>query len=461
MYNIIFNKNNQFKYKQIYEYFKREIELGSRVKGDKLPSKRSLSLNLSVSINTVEYAYNQLVDEGYLYTIEKKGYFVEDIDNLYVRSNDISLSIRKKDKEELSLYKYDFSFFGVDKSYFPWNTFKKLSREVFDENKDDILESFDSKGHIYLRKSIARYLAESRGFLPKSRNIIIDSSTDDIMQKLFLLFPNKYIYSMENPGFIDIYNLSKDLFKDMKAVDIDEDGIIIDKLNKSGSNIVFTTPSHQFPKGIIYPVSRRLELLNWASKKDRYIIEDDYDSEFKYSYSPVPSLKSLDRLDNVIYIGNFSKSISPSIRITYMVLPDSLIDSWESRNYFSCNVSLSTQLLIAKFIDGGYYNRHLNRMRKIYKRKRELLVGEIKDIKHAKIKGTKAGFHIILALDKGINLELLINRLKKRSVRLYSVNDYLIYGSEYNELLIGFSSIDESNIIEGCKIIKEEINIIY
>ena len=314
-------------YQQLYLYIKKQIKNNILKTDDKLPSKRSLSNHLGISINTITNAYEMLIDEGYLYRVfidgEIKTSFVSDIDNLVsIDFDKNSLLLREDIKQK---YKYNLKYNNIDTSNFPLYNWKKSTLNVIDNN--EWLESRDSKGLLSLRKCICKYLYNSRNVVTSPDNIIISSGLEYLFQILFYVLLDDSIYGIENPGF----KMFKQIFDNnnlkFNLIDIDKKGISIKDINKSDSNIICVTPSHQFPTGVIMPIDRRVQLLNWVNKKStRFIIEDDYDSEFKYYGKPIPALKSLDKSERVIYLGNFSKSLTPTLRVSYMVLPDDLMN---------------------------------------------------------------------------------------------------------------------------------------
>ena len=435
-------------YLQIYEYFKKEIIDGNYKANTKLPSKRSLAKEYNISLNTVENAYAKLLEEGFIYSKERCGFFVSNVGELYVLDNKkITL---EKETEDI---KYDFSYNGVSKEGFPFKLFKKISCSIFE---DDILQKVNYQGYMPLRIQIAQYLNKSRGFKPDPCSIIISSGTEYIFQIIFNFINGKY--AIENPGYKMLSNIMD--LNDIKYeyIDVDENGMSYKDLKKSNCNFCVLTPAHQFPTGVIMNAKRRVDFLNL--KKLKYIIEDDYDSEFKYSKRPVPSLKSIDVNDKVIYIGSFSKSISPSFRVSFMVLPFELMKKYNEKfKYFICPVSITVQKILTNFIESGEFEKHLNRMRKIYSKKRELIIDTLKDEKNIKIKGKDAGLHVVLEYKKKISEDEIVKKAKEKKIKVYGLSSYgrkkEKAKKENASILIGFATLTDEELVNGLEILKK------
>lgn len=288
-------------YRQLYNYIKKEIRTGNIPYDTKLPSKRKLSSYLNISQNTIQTAYEQLIEEGYITPIVKKGFFVNNLDNIL----SLDLKIHEEleaEKENYQKLTYDFSYHGVDQDSFPFSIWRKLFKEVINEYDMDILKTGSAQGSKHLRISLAKYLRQSRGVDCTAENIVISSGTESLYQILIQLLGQEYVYGIENPGYEKLNLLFKSNNTKFKAINIDNSGMKIENVERSGADILCITPAHQFPLGGIMPISRRIKILNWAYEKaNRYIIEDDYDSEFKYSGKPIPALCGLDTYGKVIY----------------------------------------------------------------------------------------------------------------------------------------------------------------
>lgn len=428
---------------QIYEYFKNEIINGTYKANTKLPSKRNLAKEYKISLNTVDNAYSKLLEEGFIYSKERQGFFVSDVGELYVLdSKPIHIT-----KEEENI-EYDFSYSGVSEE-FPYKIFKKISSNIFD-NKD-ILEKVDYQGYLPLRTQISEYLDKSRGFKADPSQIVISSGSEYLFQIIFKLISGKF--GIEDPGYSMLSNIMDTNDIKYEFISVDENGMDLTKLKKSKSDFCVITPAHQFPTGVIMNMQRRVELLNM--KKIKYVIEDDYDSEFKYSKRPVPALKSIDVNDKVIYIGSFSKSISPSFRVSFMVLPFDLVEKYNKIfKFFICPVSIMVQKMLTTFIESGEFEKHLNRMRKIYSKKRQLLIDMLSERKDITIRGADAGLHVVLEYPKNYSEEYIVKKAKEKKIKVYGLSSY---GTkrEIPSILLGFATLSEEKLKEGVKLFLE------
>lgn len=438
-------------YRQLYSFIKSEIQSGRITYNTKLPSKRKLSSYLGVSQNTIQGAYDQLIEEGYIVPIERKGFFVNKIDNLIqIENREISKKVNDDSHEPTVLY--DFSYHGVDMETFPFKTWRKLAKDVINEYDREIVQLGDPQGHISLRTGIQEYLHQSRGVKCSAEQIIISSGTEFLFQILFQLFDRDSIYGIENPGYEKLGLLFSSNRTEFRPVNIDEEGMIPEEIIKSKANILCITPAHQFPSGEIMPIRRRVQILNWANEENnRYIIEDDYDSEFKYSGKPIPALQGLDYNEKVIYMGAFSKSLSPAIRVSYMVLPMPLVKEYMRKlSFIICPVPIIDQKVLFRFIQEGYFERHLNKMRNIYKRKREILVRGIKELNCGmEVLGADTGLHLLLKVNNGMTEEQLESSALLQGIKVYGVSKYYLEKNHFEKLpriLIGFAAMKESEI---------------
>lgn len=443
-------------YEQIYGYIKEQIKSGMLVKGTRIPSGRVLSSYLEVSRSTVIMAYEQLISEGYIESRPGSGYYVADIEGLY------SVSVKKEKKrteiKPLPKYSYDFSPRGIDLNSFPFNNWRKITRNVLVDDNKELFAAGSPQGEPEFRETISRYLYQSRGVSCSYENILIGAGTEYFMMLLTQLLDKDVVYAMENPTYMQTYRILRSLNRKVCAVNLDESGMSIEGLRKSGADIAYVMPSHQYPLGIVMPVKRRRELLLWAlESENRYIIEDDYDSEFRYKGKPIPALRGSDDVDKVIYIGTFSKSIAPAIRMSYMVLPDKLLEIYHERLYFySCTVPRIDQNIVNQFLSDGYYERHLNKMRALYKSRHDVIIAEMKKMEDRFIiSGENAGIHILLTSQKGVSEKELIEKAAAADVCVYPLSAYYIEGCASNAatVMLGYANMDEKRIKKGIDIL--------
>ncbi|KZN95564.1 GntR family transcriptional regulator [Aeribacillus pallidus] len=449
------DKSNHI-YQQIYKSLKEAILERKIPTNEKLPSKRKLAEKLGVSINSVSNAYEQLLAEGYIYAIERKGYYVENITQFNNQKeakmnfpDDLKEEFSKKDEGWLSL-----SHMTADISMFPFKEWMKCEKIAIKNHKNELSDISHPQGPYLVRKTISRMIALTRGVKCEPEQVIIGPGTQPLLRQVLGMQRENIKAAIENPGYSRIYQLLKDMNFEVFPIDLDKKGIDIKKVEALNPHFLFITPSHQFPTGIIMPISRRIELLNWASASEgRYIVEDDYDSEFKYGTDNIPSLQSLDRNQRVIYAGTFSKTIMPSFRISYLVLPPDLLR--EYKRHFSYWIQGSNTLNLITlhyFIESGEYAKHVKRMNNHYEMKRENLIKELKwkfrnDIK---IKNVPAGLHFIAEFKTDKGYKEIEERAKKEKLEIYSMKRFNLLGNiEEGKkiiLIIGFANIKNEDI---------------
>jgi GntR family transcriptional regulator/MocR family aminotransferase len=444
-------------YQQLYAFIKSEIQAGNIICDAKLPSKRRLSSYLKISQNTVQSAYDQLIEEGYIASIEKKGFFVCRIDNL-MKLPSFSHNESTNTNTQVNVT-YDFSYQGVDQPTFPFDAWRKLTKEVINEFDNELLQPGDSLGYHRLRSVLSLYLHQSRGVNCNADQVIISSGTEILFQSLIQLFDKDKIYGIENPGYEKLNQLFTGNRAGFIPINIDNKGMIPSEVYKKNADILCLSPSHQFPSGEIMPINRRIQLLNWANEADnRYLIEDDYDSEFKYSGKPIPALQGIDTNEKVIYMGSLSKCISPTLRVSYMVLPSHLIKLYHKKlSYMLCPVPILEQKVLCSFIENGYFERHLNKMRTVYKKKRDTLVKALSELKRdIEILGADAGLHILIRVPNEMTEEQLIASALEYGVRTYGISKYYAdksYIDKKPSLLLGFAAMQESDIIKAISLL--------
>ncbi|MFJ8243890.1 PLP-dependent aminotransferase family protein [Peribacillus asahii] len=456
MKNIIFSfKDDSPKYKQIYEQFKLFIESGDIPAGDSLPSIRQLADSLQVSRNTTLMAYEQLVAEGYIRGEGRKGYFVNELDTLLFQ--DALVLPNKKQIKSVTPAIIDFRAGAVDQGNFPLKLWRKIAYRVL-----TLQESFrygEPFGELCLREQIATYLLQSRGVKTDPNAIIIGSSTQQMLIYLGQILKDDFTsIIVEDPG----YEGAREAFQfhcfTLETLPVYELGADFSKLEQITSRLIYITPSHQSPIGVSMSIQQRQLLIHWANKKHGFIIEDDYDSEFRYTQQPFPALASIDST-RVIYLGNFSKSFLPGIRLSYMVLPQLLLDRYKHQFFhFESTTSLLSQLTMAKFMEEGEWNRHIKRMRLVYKRKMQCLVSELK--KHfdenISIIGEQSGLYILVKVHLNRSEEELIERASIYGVKVYPTSIYFIKNhSDEAMIKLGFSNLTCEEIQLGVELLKK------
>lgn len=449
-------------YEQIYTYIKQDIQTGRIRAKEKLPSTRSLSACLEVSRSTVDLAYEQLLSEGYIESLPCKGYYACQIEALYhfQESKAVktpALSMKK------TAYAYDFTPSGIDLDSFPYGTWRKITRNILLDDNKDLFQLGDPKGEWELREAVTDYLHQARGVNCRPEQVIIGAGNDYLLLLLSAILGTGRRIAMETPTYKHAYKIFAQLGFELCTVPVDASGMQVSRLERSGAGIAYVMPSHQYPLGIVMPIKRRLELLSWAGREEgRYIIEDDYDSEFRYKGKPIPALRGTDGQEKVIYLGTFSKSIAPAIRISYLVLPEGLLQESENNlQKFSSTVSRIDQMTLYQFLKEGHYERHLNRMRAIYGRKHELLLGELKKMSgFCRVTGEHAGVHLLVEFTNGMTEREAIERAGAAGVKVYPLSEYEIgNGPEIRErpgqkrqnatVILGYATLSEKELVEA------------
>lgn len=444
-------KTNIPLYEQIYNQISHDITEGKLSVGMKLPSKRKLGDFLNVSQTTIEYAYGQLTAEGFISSIPRKGFFVQAIEELaYVQPiNRLPKSLPSQSKS----ITIDFSPGDVDTDSFPFTKWRKYAKDVIDESSKDLLLLGDPHGDIELRKEIAQYLYHSRGVDCTAEQVIVGSGTEQLMPLLIRILGTDAIYAIEDPGYLLTHHVFVHNNRDAIPVPVDEEGMDIQTLQKSMATVAYLTPSHQFPTGTVLSAARRTALLNWASAKDtHFIIEDDYDSEFRYAGRPIPALQGMDKGENVIYLSTFSKSLMPSLRIAYMVLPNVLLTKYRNAFiHYASTVPRLDQHILARFMEDGQFSRHLNKMRTTYRRKLQVLLDALQPYAaNVSFSGEEAGMHIIITIQSNENEEQLTEAAANIGIRIYGLTKYRTRPVEGPpSFLIGFGGLSTETINTG------------
>lgn len=458
---INFRDDGSHLYEQIYDHIKDEIRKGKLLYREKLPSTRSLAAYLQVSRSTVELAYEQLLSEGYIESVPYKGYFVARVEELY-RIGESDGKKKQAFQGQKEKYIVDFSPNAVDMSHFPFGIWRRITKNILSQDKKETFSLGEAKGDLKLRETIARYLHASRGVNADASRIIVGAGNDYLLMLLRYVLGEGRTIAFENPTYPRAYKIFRLFAGKLVTVPSDESGVCVDALQEGGADVVYVMPSHQYPTGVVMPIGRRLELLKWAAgEEERYVIEDDYDSEFRYRGKPVPSLQASDTAGKVIYIGTFSKSIAPAIRVSFMVLPEKLMRRYEEQYaVFSSTVSRIDQTVLNDFIEEGAFERHLNRMRKVYKEKHELLLEELKPfLKDFSLSGENAGLHVLLTDLRGRSETALKEAAARAGVRVYGISEALVEEKAEGEMLpatvlLGFGGLTEEQIRKGIKLLK-------
>ena len=429
-------------YEALYRCIRRDILSGALAPGEKLPSKRALAQNLEVSKITVEAASNQLMEEGYIRAVEKVGYFVEQVEHIH------------REPEQTGEAPEPEVLPASGPQHFPFSVWSRLQREVMLDYGENLLRPLPNRGVPELRRAIALHLAEFRGMEVDPANILIGAGTDFLYNLLIQLLGRELIYAVEDPGYEKIRRIYASGGVTVVSAPMDGEGVRPDELGEA--RVLHISPSHHFPTGLITPLSRRMELLDWARKQGGWIIEDDYDSEFRFDSHPKPSMLSLDR-ERVIYMNSFSKSLAPSIRISYIVLPPALMEKFQSRlGFYSCTVTSFEQYTLARFLSRGFFEKHINRMRKFYKKQRNLIISQLKQWDYAEkltIYEQDAGLHFILKVETSLSDRQLGQLFESEGLGIRCLTDYYHEKNhgDLHCLVVNYASFGEDTLPRALK----------
>ncbi len=451
-------------YEFLYNCIREDILSGKLSADEKLPSKREMASNHGISIITVQNAYEQLLVEGYIYSQEKKGYFVSEISDTegasFVREEtDYEAKTKPTDDKE---YIVDFSSNHIMYDSFPFSTWSKIMRRTITDSEPDFLESPDHAGVRELREAIATHLNEFRGMKVNPDNIIIGAGMEYLYGMVVQLLGKNHMIAIEDPGHRKVRRVYESHGVKCVPIPVGKEGMDVDAFKESKTKVVHLSPSHHFPTGCVMPINNRTKLLEIINKNHGFIIEDDYDSEFRFHGKPVPTLQSLNP-EKVIYMNTFSKTLAPSIRIAYMVLPDVLMKVFnEKLSFYSSTVSSFEQYTLARFISEGYYTRHINRMRNYYRNYRKTILESLKNSpmkNQITIEEASSGLHFILKINKDIDDEKFVETLENDGIKINPVSDYCYQKTKRfaHQFIINYSGIEEEKLETAISIMSKEL----
>ena len=471
-------------YEYLYRCIRHDIAHGTIAPGEKLPSKRNLAKHLGVSLITVEAAYQQLAAEGYIRSRERCGYYASDLapaERVQQTSNErlgtthlgeesgasgslqdandrgnahvagrSSAQIGAQAPRSLphatdgaeaadaaldtapSLLA-DFTHSTLATELFPYATWAKAVRKTLsDESAATLAEASSAAGSPQLRQAIADHLREYRGMHVSTQQIVIGAGAQTLYQLVVQLLGRNRTFAVETPGYPLLARMYQQQNVQIAHVPLDEGGIAMEQLAHSGASVTHITPSHQFPTGIVTTASRRRELLNWAREGDRYLIEDDYDAEFRMAGRPIPPLFSIDAAERVLYLNSFAKSLGAAFRMAYLVLPPRLAQQFHAQLGFYANtVSPLDQLALARFIESGSYERHVNRLRTRARKTQDALVGALREHLGSSVSFTELnnGLHFIIQLESKQSEAALANAALEHGIRIAPLSQFDESGS--------------------------------
>ena len=423
-------------YQQLYAYLTEQIRTGGLKKGDRLPGKRSLAGQLAVAVNTVDTAYQMLVAEGYLEARERSGFFVLEYAGAPVWEG-LAAEGAEEEKEAppSPAPRFDLSTGAVDTA---------------------LLRHGHRQGDMELRRELAEYLRSYRGVVCTPEQIVVGAGVEYLLGLLARLLRGSAA-AVENPGYDRPRTILENNGIACRCVDIDGGGLSPAGLEESGADLCYVTPSHHFPTGVTMPAGRRAQLLRWAGEKPgRFILEDDYDAEFRFDVRPLPSLQGMaGGAGRVVYLCTFSKSLAPSIRIACMVLPGELLERYrEAFGTYSNTVSRFEQQTLRRFLEGGYFTRHLARMRSAYKGRMETLAAALEEEfgrENIRLAGRHTGLHLLLTLPGGPGEREMAASALRKGVRVRGLSEYYMERRERcpeNCVILGYAGLRDEDIPE-------------
>jgi len=448
-------------YEFLYRSIRNDILSGKLKAGEKLPPKRGLAEHLGVSVMTVENAYSQLLLEGYLRSEQRRGYFVcalEGAAPIPAKTQAVQIPPPPEEKEWFA----DLKTNHTPPEQFPFSVWAKLMREVLTERDPALLGPMPGRGVPVLREAIAAYLDRFRGMSVSPEQVVVGAGTEYLYGLLVQLLGREKRFAVEDPGYSRIFQVYRANGALCCTVPLDGMGLSVRALREQGAQVAHLSPSHHFPTGIVTPASRRRELLSWAEEgEDRYIIEDDYDSEFRFSGRPVPTVQSIDRAGKVLYVNTFSKTLTPAIRISYLVLPPTLSVQFSERlGFYSCTVPSFEQVALAKFIAGGYFESHLARTRHFYRRQRDAMAQAIRESplgSRCRIREADAGLHFLLETDSSYSDRELVRRAADRGIHISCLSEYYSCPEKANSgcFVVNYSGVSRDKMAEAARRLAE------
>lgn len=443
-------------YEQLYRALKGDILSGRIAGGEKLPSKRALAEHLNISRITVENAYSQLLAEGYIVSRPRSGYFAE-----YLETAPAVCDPAVPVEEDLKAHAPSASA-----GQFPFSVWARLMRGVLLDDHDLLLQPPPNTGLPQLRRAIAGLLQRSRGMEVSPECIVIGAGAEYLYNILIQLLGRERRYGLETPGHGKIRRIYEANQVAACPVELDENGVSMASLEQSGANVLHCSPGHQFPTGIVTPIGRRQQLMAWlAAGEDRWLIEDDYDSEFRFSGRMIPSMHSMDSLGRVIYMNTFSRTITPALRISYMILPRPLMERYHRLlGFYSCAVPSFEQLTLARFLDGGHFERHVSRMKRRYRLLRDRLLELLRQSPCAAamaVSGEDAGLHFLLKISTSLTDSRLERRLAEEGIRAVLLSRYEIVERPCSGTLViqysDLSADDLPELVSALEALTEEL----
>ncbi len=442
-------------YEALYRRIRQDIWDGVLAAGERLPSKRALAEHLQVSVVTVEGAYRQLEAEGYLEARPRRGFFVGAVDRRPSPAAPAAIPAEPPER----VWRLDLSRNRADPARFPSATWARLTRQVLSEG--NFLSPAPHQGLYALRQAISRDLRDFKGMAAAPEQIVVGAGAEYLYLLLAQLLggaPGQgAVFALEDPGYPKIRQVYRQCGIRCQPVPLDRQGMEPEALARSGAAAAHISPAHHYPTGLVTSIGRRQALLRWAEDTGAFLIEDDYDSELRFTGRPIPTLQSIDSTGRVVYLNTFSQTISPSMRVGFMVLPPRLLERYRRElDFYACTVPVLDQHVLAKFLSGGHYEQHLARMRKEYRLRRTAVLEAFRPLARS-ITEQGAGLHFLLHLDTDRSDDALRARAADRGVRLAFLSDYTLVPNPANDhtLVVNYGGLDPRRLEEAAALLAE------
>ena len=447
-------------YEYLYRRIRKDILEGRVAAGERLPSKRALAEHLQVSVITVENAYRQLEAEGFLLSRPRRGFFAAPVEGRTAGpAAAVPMPAAAPEGEE-PVWRLDLTSGQVDVSRFPVSVWARLTRQVLDQGGAALLTPVHRQGLPALRQAIAGDLRQRKGMAVSPEQIVVGAGAEYLYLLLAQLLAGS-AFALEDPGYPKICQVYGKCGAVCRPVPLDGQGVNLGALGASGAGVLHLSPSHHYPTGLVTPIGRRQALLRWAEERDGFLIEDDYDSELRLTGRPIPTLQSIDGGGRVVYMNTFSQTISPSMRLGFMVLPPRLLERYRRElGFYACTVPALDQHVLARFLSGGHYDRHLARMRKEYRTRRDRVLEAFRSSPFADriaISEQGAGLHFLLRLDTDRSDEDLRRRGEALGVRLGFLSEYAVrpHPGYDHTLVVNYAGLEEDSLPQAMELLGE------
>lgn len=439
-------------YAQLFEAIKADILTGRLLPEAKLPSKRALSEHLNISKITVEAAYNQLLAEGYITSKERSGYYVAQVRVAAPPEKALPVSRVPAAPEARHAT-------GSSAALFPFSVWARLMRGVLLDTQQDLLRRVPSAGLFALRQAIADEILRQRGVSVRPEQIMIGAGTEYFYSLLIQFLGRGRTYALEALGHRTIARVYEANGARVLPIAMDENGLDAAALARSGADVVHLSPSHHYPTGAVMPVGRRQALLSWLSEApERYLIEDDYDSEYRFTGRIIPTMQSMDYTGRVIYMNTFSQTITPALRISYMILSPQLLPDWQRKmGFYSCCVPSFEQLTLTRFLAEGYFDKHLARMKRHYRQKRDALLLALAQpelARHVSIFRAEAGLHFVLRIRSDLTDAQLAPLLDEAGLSAPFLSSYYVGAPDARAagcVVVNYAELDTETFLQSLR----------